>query len=239
MPIIPDLLGILITTKVSSKMKSISNVSPLQQKNPSYFMEMCTGIGKGIAMGTPVISFMTTDSGLSGIPPAPAPGSGVGIIVDAQHMSEQMYTLARNSVISEFKETASDPWPPKKGNSGEFLKAITDGVSEAIQEHFQTAWTLSSVHNMIYMGTGEIKPGGFFGLSADLVAQSIVQSSPSLKGGFWPKAAESIAKGYVKSIQEKATGVVSITGVCVPPAQVCGIPLSDISGPTAGTGAAA
>lgn len=239
MPIIPPVLSALILKNISSKMESISKTNPLNQKNPSYFMEMCMAIGNGIALGTPAISFTTTDSGLSGLPPAPAPGSGVGIIVDAEHMSQQMYTLSRDSVIAEFKETKSDPWPPKKGNSGEFLKAITDGVSEAIKEHFATAWTLSSIHNMIYMGTGEVKPGSFFGLSADLVKQSIIAASPTLKGQGWPMMVDSIAKGYVASIQEKATAQVNITGVCVPPAQVCGIPLSEISGPTAGVGAAA
>lgn len=239
MPVIPPVLSALIVKNVSSKMESISKTNPLSQQNPAFFIEMCMAIGNGIALGTPTIGFTTIDSGLSAIPPAPSSGSGVGIEIDAEHMSEQMYTFSRNQVISKFKETKSDPWPPRKGNSGEFLKAITDGVSEAVKEHFATAWTLTSIHAMIYMGTGEIRAGNFFGLSSDLVSQSISSAAASLKGEGWPMIAESIAKGYVKSIQEKAIGKVNIIGVCAPPAQVCGIPLSDVTGPIAGVGSAA
>lgn len=235
MPVIPAVLEALIAKKVSDKMKKLSGTNPLQQKDPSYFIEMCRSISLGIALGTPVINFSTVDSGVAGSPPIPAPGTGTGIVVDDKHMSELIYKLSRDNVIKEFKETNSDPWPPRKGNSGEYLKALTDGVSESIKEHFKTAWVLTSVHQPIYSGTGKINPGKFTGISADLVKSSIISSSPKMKGDFWPKVAEAIAKGYAESIQKKATGTVSITGVCVPsPGQVCGLPI-----PGNGSGVAA
>ncbi len=235
MPVVKSVLLGLITQKVSQKMHAYSGYNPLAQRNPSYFIEMCKAISYGIAEGTPLINFTTSDTGLKGIPPVPGSGTGMGVMVKAQPMSEFIYTFARDSVIAEFGRTEIDVWPPRPKNYGQFLKCITDGVAESVQEHYATAWTFTSVHPAIYTGDGAINDGMFSGISAELVKSLIISYSPSLRGRWWPKMAQAIADGYVKGIHTKSTGSVVIEGSCIPDAmQVCAIP-----GTGSGTGVAA
>lgn len=235
MPAIPAILFNLIQTKVAQKIEAISGHSPLAQANPAYFIKMCLALGKGIAEGTPTITFTTVDAGASGVPPLPGVGVGTGIVVDAAFMSEQIYTKVREYVIEDFGKTAHEVWPPSEGNSGHYLKAFTDGISEAVKEHYSTAWTLSSAHPIVYAGTGTVTEGSFSGIIPEAVKSKISEAAPDFTGPFWVRFAQAVAEGYVNGIHNKSTGTVVISGICIPgPSQVCGLPLGG-----SGTGVAA
>jgi hypothetical protein len=235
MPAVGPALAALVQTKMDTYMSAVSGHSPLAQSNPSYFIAMCTAIGTGIATGSPVISFTTSDSGVTSAPPIPGAGTGVGIVVDDAFFKEQIYTNLRNNVIAQFGSTSHDAYPPGSGNSGEFVAAMAQAIAEAVKEHYQTAWTLTSSHPTIYAGSGTIGEGSFSGLVPAAVASAIQSAAPTLAGPFWPQTCQAIAQAYVDTIHTKSTGTVSIIGVCVPsPSQVCGLP-----GSGSGSGVAA
>jgi hypothetical protein len=219
----------LIRKNVDEAIKKLNGEGPIKSlTDPKYFEEMCKSLGMGIALGSTAISFTTHDIGLMSAPPIPAlAGTGVGIVVQADYMTEQIYTKIRDKILSSMGKTTHDPYPPKAGNSGEFLLAIASGVAKAVKEHFATAMTLTSTHPIVYMGNGAIAPGDFSGLVPDNIKSLILNNSPQLKGDFWPTMAGAIAEGYADGIHKRSSGVVSITGICIPtpiPPLVCGLP---------------
>jgi hypothetical protein len=236
MPAIPEALGGLVLNKVRKNFTALGH-DPMSGRNPSYFIEFCTAIGKGIAKGTPTLTFETKDSGATAVPPIPGVGTGVGVKVDSDYMSQKIYTAARNAVIQKFNQTMHDPWPPKEGNSGLYLKALSDGISEAVKEHYSSCWILTSAHPQIYAGSGIINPNSgskFSGVIDSAVAAAITAFGVRMKGPYWPVFCQAVAKGYKDGIENKATGTVTITGICVPSqSQACNIASSG-----SGTGAA-
>jgi len=234
MPVVGPVLSGLIETNVDSFMGALHGVHPLSQENPAYFIALCTAVGTGIALGSPLITFTTSDSGLTAVPPVPGVGSGIGIVIDDSYFREQIYINARNAILARFGETNHDPYPPSAGNSGEYLDALAHGIAVSVKTHFSTAWILTSAHPQVYQGTGTISDGNFSGLSSSLVKSSIVASGPTLLGIYFPDLAQAIADAYVSTIETMSTGTVTITGVCVPSiSQVCAVP-----GSGSGTGTA-
>ena len=237
MAAIKDILFGLVKTNLDANMKALRDYSgPLAQKNPKYFIEMCQAIGFGIAEGSSVIVLKTKDSGVGGIPPVAGIGAGVGVIVDRAWFEQQLYVELRQSVLDNFGRTLHDPWPPSKGNSGEFLRAIAKGISDGVTDHYATAYILTSAHPLVYMGIGLIKNGNYSGLVASAIEGLIISYGPSLKGKFWPILAKVVAKVYVDAIHNHSTGKVTIAGVCVVtplPPQACGIPMSGVGTGTA------
>lgn len=236
MPVIPAALSALIEIDIDSEMaKAYNGVHPLAQKDPSYFIAMCTAIGTGIALGGPVISFTTSDSGVMGAPPVPGVGTGVGIVVDSDFFIKDLYTRIRGYIIADFGKTSHDAYPPGAKNSGQYLLAMCTGIGKAIKTNFATAWILTSAHPLIYIGSGTISNGNFFGITAPAIKSAIVAAGPLMKGPFWPRTAQAISESYVEMITQHSTGSVTIVGICVPSlVQVCGIGSSGV-----GTGAAA
>lgn len=227
-------LADLVKTHVNSRMQSVRGYSPLAQRNPSYFIEMCTAIGTGIIAGGPVIQFTTDDTGNMGDPLVPGVGAGIGIVTDSSFLVSDLYTRIRGYIIAEFGKTTHDSFPPRSDNSGQFLLALCEGINDAILEYYPTAWTLSSNHPMIYMGTGIISDGEFSGLSASAIQGAIMADAPRFIGRFWPKLVQAISESYVALIEQHATGMVTITGTCVSSgSQECGI-----GGSGTGTGTA-
>lgn len=237
MPAIPSVLASLIQSEINKEVKTISSNGrgPLEQQNPSYFTAMCTALGRGIAVGSPMIQFTTVDTGASGAPPVPGIGTGVGIVVDADFMEKEIYNTIRQYTVQDFGKTTHDPHPPALDNSGIYLQAICKGIASAVKQHYTTAWMLTSSHSIVYIGSGQILKGHFSGLQSELVKSQIVSQGPTLKGKFWPRMAQAIAEAYVKTIETQSTGQVTIAGICVPSlAQICGLPMSGT-----GTGVAA
>ena len=232
MPLIPDALVALIQTEVVAKMTAISGHSPLSQPNPSYFIAMCTGIGYGIALGCPTIAFTSSDNGLSGAPPVPGTGAGVGIMVDDTFFAQNMYETINTLLTAQFGHTENAPYPPSPTQAGAYTAALCQGVAAAIKTYFSTAWILTSTDPLIYMGTGTIGNGQFTGVVSSAIQSQIIAASPTLAGPAWPTIAQAIAESYTTTITQHSTGTLTITGVCAPSlAQVCGL------GPMSGTGA--
>jgi hypothetical protein len=225
MPIIESVLVEMMTKKVAENIERVTTHSPLNSPNPSYFKEMCKAIAKGVATATPSISFTTNDVGSTAVPPVPGVGTGVGIIIDKDFFTEQIYTRIRASVLAKYGKTVHDPYPPTPQNlSGQVLKGFAQGIAEAIYEHFKICWTLSSNHPIVYAGTGGIAYGGFSGINANAVKDAITANSPNLKGGAWGDFVQSIAIAYQQTIHTRSSGSVLINGICIPsPSQVCGI----------------
>jgi hypothetical protein len=231
MPVAPSALAALIQENVNSDMQAIAGYAPLAQANPSYFIEMCTAIGIGIASGSPLITFTTSDTGSTGAPPIPGVGAGVGITPDPTFFVQDLYTRVRTYVIEDFGSTNHEAWPPSPGNSGEYLKALCQGINDSITTLYPTSWILASVHPLIYIGTGTIENGDFSGLVATEIQSLIISAAPNFIGKFWPRLAQAISESYVALIEQHSTGTVTITGVCVPSvSQICGIT------PSSGTG---
>ena len=235
MPVSGPALAALIQVDVDQRMSAVQGVHPLQQKNPAFFIEMCTAIGLGIALGGPVIEFTSSDTGFTSAPPIPGIGSGIGIITDPTFFIEDLYTRVRGYVIDDFGRTMHDPYPPTPGNSGEFLLALCQGINDAIMSLYPTSWILASVDPLIYAGTGIIENGDFFGLVAPTIQAQIIAGAPNFLGKFWPRLAQAIAESYVALIEQHCTGTLTIVGVCVTsPVQICNLP-----GTGTGTGTAA
>jgi len=224
MPASGSTLAASVQSNVNSRIATIRGYAPLTQKNPKYFIEFCQAIGSGIVLGGPTISFTTNDMGQAGAPLVAGVGMGMGIITDSSFFVQDLYTRIRGYVIADFGRTLHDPYPPRPGNSGEYLLALCQGIADAFASYYPTAWTLVSANPQIYMGTGLINNGQFSGLSASAIASAIISAAPDLKGRFWPRLAQAISESYVALIEQHSTGMVTITGSCVPgPSQVCSI----------------
>lgn len=235
MPVVGSVLANLIQVNIDSRMAAIAGHHPLAQENPAFFIEMCQAIGLGVAMGGPVVSFTSSDTGFMGVPPRPGVGSGVGIITDPTFFIEDLYTRVRNYVIADFGSTKHDPYPPGPGNSGQYLQALCEGINDSFSSYYPTAWILASVDPTIYAGSGTINDGNFTGLVAPTIQTQIIASAPNFLGKFWPRLAQAISESYVALIEQHSTGSLTIVGVCVPsPGQVCNIPSTGT-----GTGTAA
>lgn len=232
MPVIVPTLAQLLETNIDANMKALGG-NPLGQKNPSYFKNFCLAIATGIGSQA-TIQFVTVDAGSGGTPPVPGVGAGVGIMVDDLFMSEQIYTNLRNQTLAQFGRTIHNAWP-----DGPFLKALTDGISLSVKTHFATAWVLTSAHPLIYMGTGLINNGAFSGVSDSSIASAMAAAGGSLQGPYWPTMCQQIAKGFKDGIEQKSTGTVAITGVCIPLTPPAGFQLCGINMSGAGTGTAA
>lgn len=230
-------LSKLIQDKINVNMKGVSNYSgPLGQKNPKYFIAFCTAIATGISDGSKVINFTSADAGFGGLPPKPGASTGIGIKVDKAWFDEQLYTEMRNQSATQFGSTLHSPYVPPKGDTGEYLHAITKGVSDSVAEHFLTAYNLAGVHPLVYAGTGLINEGHFSGLDPGNISALMIAAAPQLKGVFWPTITKAIAKIYVQVIHQHSTAKVIIAGVCVPkptPPQVCGINMVGVGTGTA------
>lgn len=221
-------LASLVQSKVNSKMLAISGHAPLSQSDPSYFIEMCTAIGNGIGINSTSLSFTTDDTGFTAVPTITGSGTGTGIIVDQAHFTEDLYTNIRQKVIDTFGSTNHQAFPPGGTNSGRFLKALCEGISESVTEHFATVWSLTSSHPTIYAGSATVNNGNISGLSSGSVQSTIISLSPSLQGPFWPVIAEEVAKSYVDAIHNHSTATITITGICIPSPpptlQLCNLP---------------
>ena len=234
MPAIPAALAALVETNVSSRMAAISGHAPLGQQNPAFYIEFAQAIGQGIILGGPLITFTTSDMGLSGVPPIPGVGAGVGIVIDPKFFIEDLYTRIRGYVIQDFGRTAHDPYPPSPGNSGQYLLALCQGINDSLLSYYPIAWTLVSAHPIVYIGTGTISDGQFSGLVAATIQSAIISGAPNFVGKFWPRLAQAISESYVALIEQHSTGTVVISGICVPSlAQVCAI--SGVPGVGTGT----
>ena len=236
MPVVPAALAALIETNIDSRMAAISGHHPLQQSNPAFYMEMCQAIGMGIALGAPILTFTSSDSGLSSIPPIPGVISGVGITPNPTFFVEDLYNRMRGYVIADFGKTSHDPYPPNPGNSGEYLQALCQGINDSFQTLYPTSWILAGADPLVYLGTGIVQDGGFSGVASSAIQSLIISSAPNFMGKFWPRTAQAIAESYAALITEHSTATVTITGICIPSiAQVCAIP----GIPGTGTGTAA
>lgn len=229
-----SVLASLIQSDVDSRMAAIRGHHPLLQKNPSYFIEFCHAIGIGIIQGGPVIDFHTTDTGNGGEPLVVGTGAGIGIVIDYSFFVQDLYTRIRNYVIQDFGRTLHDPYVPRPGNSGQYLLALCEGIADALSSYYPTAWTLVSTHPQIYMGTGIINDGQFFGLSAPAIQADILAAAPRFIGRFWPRLAQAISESYVLLIEQHSTGMVTITGTCNASIdQICNISSTGIGTGTA------
>ncbi len=235
MPVVGSVLANLIQTNVDSRMAAIAGRHPLAQENPAFYIEMCQAIGLGIALGAPTVEFTSSDVGFTAAPPIPGVGAGVGIVTDPTFFIEDLYTRTRNYVIADFGSTKHDPYPPEPGNSGEYLKALCEGINDSFLSYYPTAWILTSVDPLIYAGSGTINNGDFTGLVAPTIQTQIMSGAPNFLGKFWPRLAQAISESYVALIEQNSTGTLTITGICVTsPAQICNLP-----GVGTGTGTAA
>lgn len=236
MPVSPQALTALITSNVNSKMMAIDGQGPLMGANTSYFLAFCKAIGTGIAQGTPTILFTTTDSGQMAIPPIPGAGIGLGIMIDSDYMSQQIYTQCNSKITSMYGSTNNISFPPTSGQNGKYLLAVCEGVAEAVKTLYAVSWALTSVNPIVYMGTGNITNGNFTLPTATLIPNLILSNGAPLltEAGFWPTMAQIIGQVYADTIQNHSTGMVEIIGVCIPSlTQVCGVP-----GSGTGTGTA-
>lgn len=227
-------LAALVQSHVDSRMAAVRGFHPLSQRNPSYYIQMCSAIGNGIITGGPVINFITSDTGATGAPAVAGTGVGVGIVTDPTFFIQDLYTRIMGYIQADFGRTLHEPYPPSQGNSGEFLLALCTGINDAFLAYYPAAWTLTSTNPMVYAGSGVISNGQFSGLSAPTIKTTIQGLAPNFIGRFWPRIAQGVAESYVALIQQHSTGMVTITGSCAPgPSQVCGI-----SGSGSGTGIA-
>lgn len=115
---------------------------------------------------------------------------------------------------------------PNQYNKYNFLTALSEGIAESIAEHYEEMRDLDSTHPMVYMGIGLINEGMFSGVVESNVKDMIIQEGNLMKGSFWEKLAEVVARVYTQVIHTKSTGEVEITGTCISSnSQVCGLPM--------------
>lgn len=232
MPANSAVLSSLIQANLSTGFQSISGTNPLSQPDPSKFIAFCVALGTGIAQGIPSLRVKTTDTGFSGGPPPgkpnviPGAGTGKGLSTDAGDMTSRIYQECYRLIKARIPDTKVDAWPPPPGNTGEYLKAISKGVADAVKTHYASCWAIVTMHPDIYAGVGVIGPGDVSGADPGAVKSAMVAADPDT-GTAYPDICEGVAKGVCASIAAKATGNVTVVGVCVPSASppfLCGIP---------------
>src|ERR1035437_3070407 len=201
MPASGSILANLIQTNVDYRMSLVREHHPLQQRNPSYYIEFCQAIGNGIIQGGPIIDFHSTDTGNGGNPYVQGTGHGIGIATDTSWFVQDLYTRFRNYIIEDFGRTLHDPFPPRPGKSGQYLLALCEGINDSFLQYYPTAWTLLSTHPQIYQGIGLITDGQFLGLSESTIQSDIIAGAPRFVGRYWPTLARAIAESYVLLIE--------------------------------------
>lgn len=236
MPIVVPTLKTLIETKVDTAFQNVpldvSYSGPLSQPNPTYFQLMCLAISTGFA-SQPTIFGITEDIGLGGTPPVPGTGISIGLDIDRAYFESTLYTTIRDFIIADFGTTSHPPYsdffllPPLEPAPDNFLRAFCQGLSEAVEEHFEIAWTINTTNPFVYLGDGEIDEGNLSGLVASTIQSTIIATAPIFIGPFWPRIAEAIATVYVDVIHNHTTNLepIVITGICSPGGgQACGVP---------------
>lgn len=106
-----QVLSDLLQEKLNCKFKRVRVYDgPLAQKDPSYFKNFCDGIGKGVVNGSSSIQFSTADLGFGGAPPIPGVGVGVGIVMDTDYFTEQLYKELRQRIVQLHNQTIHPEW---------------------------------------------------------------------------------------------------------------------------------
>lgn len=242
-----NVLALLLRNRMHDKFKLVMDYNgPLLQSNPSYYMNMCDAIGKGVVDATPSIQFVTADAGVVGTPPRPGTGIGQGIILDVNWFTRKLYTSLRAKFIGQYGSTSHPVWcdgwdqfgtvenplpvnhcslHPNHMNPYNFLTAMCEAISECVSEHYAQFRVLNSTHTMVYSGVGNIQEGGFIGVDSNLVSSTIQGLGTAMQGSAWPSICQAIGESYAEAIMQHSTGEVVITGVCVPSqSQTCGVP---------------
>lgn len=251
-----DVLAQELISRMDQKFKALANYGgPLAQQDNSYYLEYCNAIGKGIVLGSPVIQFVTKDTGFMGAPFRVGTGVGLGIIVDKDYFTKKLYNEIRDRAIAEHGSTnhpawcdeydaVNDPFNPlpadhcslqaNQYNPRNFLTAMCEAVSETVTEHYAAFRILASTHPTIYAGESEIEEGGYLGIDPNSVASSIQGLAPRMQGVFWPSICQAIGAAYTDAIHNHSTGTIIISGICIPSeSQGCGVPSVGIGTGTA------
>lgn len=217
MPIIGPKLGLLIKENMIKNISELSGKSPAEQPNPQYFINFCVGLGNGIATGTKSIVFTTVDSGLANPLAGPGIGTGKGIQFNSDYMVKTAYERLRSEVINMFGKTNHAPYPPPSGNSGEYLVAILKAISDSIKDVYEKDLILTSTHFPVVTGSGVVKEGNFSGILPGIIKNSIISSTGSFRGSFWPKFIDIITESYIDTVHNHSTAKVIIAGAGVSP----------------------
>ena len=194
-----DGLSALMKTHVHTKIKTVGGPGPLGQSNSTYFNQMMEAIGGGTISGTAgTLSFVSSNSP----PPVPTPPfTGLGLIFDADYFEKTLYNKLRTLSLSISGRTLHDPYPPKKGNSGEYLRAICAGLGIAIKKHFASNATLTSP--LTSPSSSKIEKGQFSGLVPDSISQLIMAKASNLRGQFFPQFSLAYASVYTITVHTK------------------------------------
>lgn len=211
---------------------------PMSQSNPTYFMNFCTAIGKGIILGQPTIPFVTKDSGFTGAPARQGTGVGLGIMIDKDWMFKNLYIRLRQAYISAFGNTNFPEWPEfippftdYPAQEYNFLHALCEAITDSVKEHHETLFVLNSTHPFCYSGVGEIIEGAFHSVQTTAIKEQIQNLGVQMQGQAWPILCQTIAEVYTETIHDHSEAEVVITGVCVPnTSQVCGLPITLVAG---------
>lgn len=199
MPLSGSSLSDLMKGHVDQNIKSIDGPGPLGQSDPSYFEQMMEAIGKGTVEGTSgILTFVATNPP----PPVPTPPySAQGLIFDAAYFEKTLYNKLRTLSLSISGSTLHDPYPPSKGNSGEFLKAMCAGLATALKVHFLNAPELVSPQTS--PSSSKIDKGQFSGLIPAVISQNIISKASNLNGVFFPQFSLAYASVYTITVHTK------------------------------------
>jgi hypothetical protein len=183
--------------EVNQRIQGLAGSGPLAQAKPAYFKEMMTAIGTGTVQGTQgQLTFVST----APPPPVPTPPTvGTGLKFDNEYFAKQLYSKLRTLGQAVSGKTLHDPYPPGKGNSGEFLQAICEGLGVAIKKHYSEAALLTAPQT----GLAPVTISSFSGLVPVSISGLIMGLAPTLKGPFFPQFALAYATVYTITIHTK------------------------------------
>lgn len=195
---------------------------PLNARNPAYFREMIEGVAKGLA-SVKTLNGVTQDEGLGALPLIPGTGQGMGLAINEDKFTQELYTGIRQSLLDRFGSTNHEPWDP----GSNYLKAICQAISSSLSQVYLTNWEIVSSHPMIYKGEALIEEGSISGVSENSVSSTILSSTPRLKGLAWPIMVNALALAFQTTIHTYTMSQeIEIEGECVPstvPLQTCNI----------------
>ena len=154
---------------------------------------MVTAIAQGSSLSILGKPFSTKYTGsMTG----PGVGTGVGLILPAAVIANEVYAQALSS-----------------GLAGEKLKVVCDAIGSGLEAELKLA-LLSSTHTPVCIGSGIVDPATIGVVPSSWA--TMVQTLGAFAGSKWPDFAKAVGNGCA-SAMKKSSGTVTIVGAPVTP----------------------
>jgi hypothetical protein len=189
-----------------AKVKALMNHDIYSNPQPQYMHMFFDSVCHAFVINTSgKMNILTVDKATTEAL-IPSPTTYQGLLMPPAAYSETLYNRLRTQTLSMFGKTLHDPWPPRKGNSGEMLKALCEAYAEGIYDIYKRKADLIITHALQHPLETKVESIVFINSSTPNIMKSmIIGASPLLKGQFWPVFVENMVDEFCLQLTKKST----------------------------------